>query len=314
MEYRPSVTTTAGSRTSSWRRRNGAQAAISSGCGSRLPGGRHFTTLVMNTSSRCQPMLPRSRTSSPPARPTNGRPSRSSFMPGPSPTNTTSVSGSPSPGTARVRPSWSRQPVQSRTSFAICSSASRRSRRLTRFVPRTHATARRSLRLADPAALDERLRDLHGVGRRALAQVVRDHPERQAPVVRDRRVLAHPADEDLVGARGLGRQRVDVRRRVVLDHDALDGREQLARTVRRDRVTGLHVDRLGVADEHRDADGRAGDAQVRQVQDLAALGDDLPLLLRVPVVQEHVDVGEGVEADHVRVDVGDLGRGPRHAP
>ena len=42
-------------------------------------------------------------TSRPPARPTNGRPSRSSLKPGPSPTNTTSVSGLPSPGTACVR-------------------------------------------------------------------------------------------------------------------------------------------------------------------------------------------------------------------
>ena len=38
IEKRPSVTTTAGSRTSSWRCRYGAQAAISSGSGSRLPG------------------------------------------------------------------------------------------------------------------------------------------------------------------------------------------------------------------------------------------------------------------------------------
>ena len=59
-EKRPSVTTSAGSRTSSWRRRYGAQAAISSGSGSRLPGGRHFTTLVMKTSSRRQPIEPRS--------------------------------------------------------------------------------------------------------------------------------------------------------------------------------------------------------------------------------------------------------------
>ena len=50
-----------------------------------------------------------------PARPTNGRPSRSSWNPGPSPTNTTSVSGLPSPGTALVRVSWSRQRVQART-------------------------------------------------------------------------------------------------------------------------------------------------------------------------------------------------------
>ena len=58
-ECRPSVTTRAGSRTSSWRWRYGAQAAISSGSGSRLSGGRHFTTFVMKTSSRRQPSVPR---------------------------------------------------------------------------------------------------------------------------------------------------------------------------------------------------------------------------------------------------------------
>ena len=56
IEWRPRVTTSAGSSTSSWRRRYGAQAAISSGSGSRLSGGRHFTTFVMKTSSRRQPI------------------------------------------------------------------------------------------------------------------------------------------------------------------------------------------------------------------------------------------------------------------
>ena len=125
-ECRPSVTTRAGCRISSWRCRNGAQAAISSGSGSRLSGGRHFTTFVMKTSSRRQPTWPRRRTSSSPARPTNGRPWRSSLKPGPSPTNITSVSGWPSPGTAFVRPAWSRQLVHDRTCAAISSSAAAR--------------------------------------------------------------------------------------------------------------------------------------------------------------------------------------------
>ena len=56
IEKRPRVTTSAGSRASSWRVRNGAQAAISSGSGSRFSGGRHFTTFVMKTSSRDQPI------------------------------------------------------------------------------------------------------------------------------------------------------------------------------------------------------------------------------------------------------------------
>ena len=78
-EWRPRVTTTAGSRISSCRVRYGAQAAISSGSGSRLPGGRHLTTLVMKTSSRFQP-IGRSRSlSRVPAAPTNGRPCWSSL-------------------------------------------------------------------------------------------------------------------------------------------------------------------------------------------------------------------------------------------
>ena len=46
------------------------------------------------------------------------------------------------------------------------------------------------------------------------------------------------------------------------------------------------------------------------MEDLARLGDDLPLLLRVAVLEEDVDLGEGVEGDRVRVDAGLLG-GPR---
>ena len=62
-----------------------------------------------------------------------------------------------------------------------------------------------------------------------------------------------------------------------------------------------------MADEHGDPYGRARDAQVRQAQDLAILGDDLPFLLRVAVREEDVDLGQGVEGDRVRVDRRDLG-------
>ena len=56
--------------------------------------------------------------------------------------------------------------------------------------------------------------------------------------------------------------------------------------------------------EDRHADGGARDAQLRQVQDLARLDDDLPLLLGVAVVAEDVDMGQRVEGDGVRVDRG----------
>ena len=52
--------------------------------------------------------------------------------------------------------------------------------------------------------LQQLLGDLHGVGRRALAEVVADAPEEQG--VGAVEVLANPADEDLVAVRGGGGQ------------------------------------------------------------------------------------------------------------
>ena len=222
IEKRPRVTTTDGSRASSWRRRNGAQAAISSGSGSRLSGGRHLTTLVMNTSSRVQPMWPSSRSSRPPARPTNGRPSRSSLKPGPSPTNMTSVSGSPSPGTAFVRVSCSRQRVQSRTSAAIASSAARRSADVTpgfrpRSAPRRPSTHPRSTRTSAiwTALVAAPLRRLS-----LTTQNARPRPPSMLSSWRTRptKTSSRPG--------GLGGERVGRGRRVVLDDDAGHGREQ----------------------------------------------------------------------------------------
>ena len=64
------------------RKRWLSQASISSGCGSRLPGGRHFRTFAMKTSSRVRPIPARSLPSSCPAAPTNGTPCLSSWKPG----------------------------------------------------------------------------------------------------------------------------------------------------------------------------------------------------------------------------------------
>jgi hypothetical protein len=99
---------------------------------------------------------------------------------------------------------------------------------------------------------------------------------------------------------------IAVVRRIVDDDHARDGREGAACLLGRDRAGRLHVDRLRVAHEDGHAHGRARDAQVRQMQDLATLGDDLPLFAGVAVLQEDVDLGQGVEGDRVRVDRGDL--------
>ncbi len=83
--------------------------------------------------------------------------------------------------------------------------------------------------------------------------------------------------------------------------------EQLSRAVRRDRLARLDVDRLGVADVNRNSHRGTREAQLGQVQDLPAFRDDLPFLLGVAVREEHVDLGQRVERDRVRVDRGLLG-------
>ena len=188
--------------------------------------------------------------------------------------------------------------MHARISAAISSSAAPRSASVT---PRSRPAARAAAGRTQPRA-DEDLGDLDGVRRGALAEVVADDPQRQATTVGDGLVPAYPTDEDLVAAGGVDRERIDVVGRVVLDDHPGHGREQLARPLGRDRIAGLDVDRLGVARHDRHPDGGARDPQVRQVEDLAALRDDLPLLLGVAVVEEYVDLGQRVERDRVRVD------------
>ena len=70
---------------SSWASSHGQQAAISSGCGSRLPGGRHLQRVERCRRRRrgaCPSPRACSRSRSWPDRPTNGRPCLSSSAPG----------------------------------------------------------------------------------------------------------------------------------------------------------------------------------------------------------------------------------------
>ena len=104
VENRPSVTISMGSSSSIWRSKYLLQAAISVGTGSRLSGGRHLTMFAMYTWALVMPMDCSRSSRKFPAGPTNGRPRRSSWNPGPSPMNSISAASGPSPGTALVRP------------------------------------------------------------------------------------------------------------------------------------------------------------------------------------------------------------------
>ena len=105
VEKFPSVTMNSGSMVRVCSRRYGVHSSISSGRGSRFPGGRHFSTFAMNTSSRRNPAMAKSSLRYLPAAPTNGSPCKSSFLPGASPTISTRAEGLPTPNTVCVRPS-----------------------------------------------------------------------------------------------------------------------------------------------------------------------------------------------------------------
>src|SRR5881275_2190179 len=119
----PRVATTFGRISSTWRKRYGSHVSFSSGTGSRLPGGRHLSTLQTKTSARVRPIPASSLSSSFPAWPTNGTPCLSSWKPGASPTNSRSACGCPDPNTTCVLPSESRQLVQPATESARTASS-----------------------------------------------------------------------------------------------------------------------------------------------------------------------------------------------
>ena len=201
-ECRPSVTIRAGSRTSSWRWRYGAQAAISSGSGSRLSGGRHFTTFVMKTSSRRQ--LERAEelrqqvagaADERPAEPVlveaRALADEDDLGVGAALARDGVRAGLVEPAAgagADLRRDRPRAPPGARRGSRRPSGG--RGRRCRGTVRRRRRGAAR--RAPDPAAGDERLGDLDRVRRRALAEVVADDPEREAAAVGDRTSSAGP--------------------------------------------------------------------------------------------------------------------------
>ena len=165
---------------------DGAQAAISSGSGSRLPGGRHFTTLVMKTSSRCQPMEPMSSVEQA-AGGAHERPALLILVLArvPRRRRRPRCPGSPPPARLGCGPRAGGSAVQARTSAAIASSAARRSSRRSRDPTGTASRPAPASR-----RVEHQLGDLDGVGGGALAQVVADAPRRRG---RGRRAWRRPA-------------------------------------------------------------------------------------------------------------------------
>src|SRR5918999_695439 len=147
----------------------------------------------------------------------------------------------------------------------------------------------------------QQLRDLDGVGRGPLAEVVPHDPEFQAALVGG--AAGYAPDEDVVAARHVDGGRVD-RVGGVVHHDNA-GRlgEQLPALVGREGLAGLDVGRHGMAGVDRDARAGGGDGELRPAEDLARLEHALALLGRVVVaLLEGLHLRQDVESDLVRVD------------
>src|SRR5450759_447632 len=126
---------------------------------------------------------------------------------------------------------------------------------------------------------DGLLGDLDRVQRRSLAQVVGHQPQGQA--VLGRRVVAYAASIRLVLSRDPMRSRVQLRVRVVLDDHTRRGGEEGARLIRGDLLRSLEENGLSMSNRHWNANACRGDAQLRHVEDLPSLVDDLDLFLVV---------------------------------
>src|SRR4051794_15413553 len=156
---------------------------------------------------------------------------------------------------------------------------------------------------ADQAALVQDLGDLHGVGGRALEEVVADHPHLQP--ARMAGVAAQAPDEHLVATGAGERGRVAVGRRVVDELQAGRSLEQPARLLDGEVLARLERHRLGVAVAHGHARARDRDADVLVTEDLARLEHQLALLVGVVVaVGEVAGAAQDVERDRMRVDLG----------
>ena len=111
---------------------------------------------------------------------------------------------------------------------------------------------------------NEFLRNLHGVGRRAFADIVRTAPEVDS--VFNGEIAAETTNIDGVCIRGVDRHRVDALFRIVLNDQAFSALPELADVRNFKRLFEFDVDALAVTVEHRYANGGRRDAKRGQLK------------------------------------------------
>src|SRR6266851_3496904 len=98
-----------------------------------------------------------------------------------------------------------------------------------------------------------------------------------------RKVVADAANIHLVLARDMMRRRIDLRVWIVFDQHTRRFAENHSCFTGTDLLLGLDQNRFAVPYRHRDANAGRGDGQLRIVEDLARLMNELHLLLVVAV-------------------------------
>ncbi|SVB10408.1 uncharacterized protein METZ01_LOCUS163262, partial [marine metagenome] len=129
---------------------------------------------------------------------------------------------------------------------------------------------------------------MHGVEGGALQQLISCHPKAQA--VLHGAIFANPPNLAIVPAGQFQRQWVTVGGDVVVQVDPRRSADRLTGKLERYRLfeLGAHGDRVGAVDRH----AHTGHARLKvgQAHDLARLVHHFHFLLRVTVVEKHIDM------------------------
>src|SRR3954470_5597003 len=153
---------------------------------------------------------------------------------------------------------------------------------------------RASGRALEQAAIDQSFRDLDGIERGALAEIVGNDPEIET--VLDRRIIANAGDEGGVVAHAFDWRDVAAVLTLVDHENARRLAQNLARLFRRQSPFELDVDGLGMTYEHRHPHAGRGEPDAR-VEYLLGLDRHLPLLAGLAPVEKGVDMRNDVEGD-----------------
>src|SRR5210317_2320561 len=125
-----------------------------------------------------------------------------------------------------------------------------------------------------------------------------------------RDVFADSSDEDGVSSRALGNSsRIFAHFHSIKNHYSRGICQQSGYRLRRNLVTRLDMDGFGVSEERRNSYGRRIHQNSVIAEDFACLPDHFHFFFRIAVIEENVDMRDGIESNLFRITL-DLQRTP----